>query len=139
MPDETCGRTYPSDPDTAEDPCEDCGRDQRKHEQPLAPKMWGNTQAPGQIWVGEKPPLAPVVPIAPVQVCAGCGSRHTHEERFKVEAHAEGCPQPEIRFRRAERQIAHLLQVVEQLATSNNESVQNIVDLNKRLEALESK
>jgi hypothetical protein len=27
-----CPRTYPRDPDTAEDPCEDCGRDQRKHE-----------------------------------------------------------------------------------------------------------
>jgi hypothetical protein len=27
-----CKRTYPLDPDTAEDPCEDCGRDQRKHE-----------------------------------------------------------------------------------------------------------
>jgi hypothetical protein len=27
-----CQRTYPLDPDTAEDPCEDCGRDQRKHE-----------------------------------------------------------------------------------------------------------
>lgn len=27
-----CQRTYPNDPLTAEDPCEDCGRDQRKHE-----------------------------------------------------------------------------------------------------------
>lgn len=29
---EACQRTYPLDPLTAEDPCEDCGRDQRKHE-----------------------------------------------------------------------------------------------------------
>lgn len=27
-----CPRTYPLDPNTAEDPCEDCGRDERKHE-----------------------------------------------------------------------------------------------------------
>lgn len=27
-----CNRTYPLDPLTAEDPCEDCGRDERKHE-----------------------------------------------------------------------------------------------------------
>lgn len=27
-----CPRTYPLDPLTAEDPCEDCGRDERKHE-----------------------------------------------------------------------------------------------------------
>jgi DNA repair exonuclease SbcCD ATPase subunit len=27
-----CPRTYPLDPLTAEDPCEDCGRDQRKHD-----------------------------------------------------------------------------------------------------------
>jgi hypothetical protein len=27
-----CPRTYPNDPNTAEDPCEDCGRDERKHE-----------------------------------------------------------------------------------------------------------
>lgn len=27
-----CARTYPIDPLTAEDPCEDCGRDQRKHD-----------------------------------------------------------------------------------------------------------
>ena len=27
-----CQRTYPLDPLTAEDPCEDCGRDERKHE-----------------------------------------------------------------------------------------------------------
>src|SRR5690606_29735659 len=30
--DTPCPRTYPLGPDTAEDPCEDCGRDQRKHE-----------------------------------------------------------------------------------------------------------
>ena len=29
---DACKRTYPLDPDTAEDPCEDCGRDERKHE-----------------------------------------------------------------------------------------------------------
>lgn len=27
-----CKRTYPLDPTTAEDPCEECGRDERKHE-----------------------------------------------------------------------------------------------------------
>lgn len=32
-----CTRTYPLDPNTAEDPCDDCGRDQRKHE--IAPAL----------------------------------------------------------------------------------------------------
>jgi hypothetical protein len=31
---DACPRTYPLDPSTAEDPCEDCGRDQRKHDSP---------------------------------------------------------------------------------------------------------
>jgi hypothetical protein len=49
-----------------------------------------------------------VTPIAPVQECASCGSRHTHAERFRLEAHNDGCMQPEIRFKRMEAKVADL-------------------------------
>lgn len=57
-----------------------------------------------------------VTPIAPVQECASCGSRHTHAERFRLDAHNEGCMQPEIRMKRLEARVLELALAVEELA-----------------------
>lgn len=89
MSEDTCDRTYPLDYQTADDLCDQCGRELRHHD--------------------VTPPLAPVVPTAPVQECASCRSRHTHAERFELSAHAPGCRQPEIRMRSAEARILELI------------------------------
>ena len=74
---EECTRTYAVNPDTAEDPCEDCGRDQRKHP----------------------------APMVPIHRCASCGELVEHDKRFEPESHGETCRQPEIRMRRLETRV----------------------------------
>jgi hypothetical protein len=77
-----------------------------------------------------------VIPIVAYHDCASCRARI---ESMRVYAgHTDECMQPEIRMRRAEQRIAHLLEVVHQLVGSNNDSVELIGELNKRLAALES-
>lgn len=142
MTDDDCSRTYPANPDTAENPCEDCGRDERKHTEP---KMFGCVHCGGSMLDTEG---------AREQHTRDCAGRdnvipmrgHTHEcpschaqivtERL-YEGHTDTCRQPEIRMRRAEATIAQLQDIVHQLVGSNNESVSNIIDLNTRLEKLD--
>lgn len=81
-----------------------------------------------------------VRPIAPTDPpCASCGAVVLAANRFQLEQHNEGCMQPEIRFRRAEREIAQLREIVHQLVASNNDTVTNQIDLNQRLVALEGR
>lgn len=87
----------------------------------------------------EKPEGATVTAIAPMSQCSSCGATVRHDDRFKLEAHNEGCMQPEVRFRRAERAIGQLQAIVEQLAAQGNDTIGNQVDLHKRLKALEER
>jgi hypothetical protein len=82
-------------------------------------------------------PTDNVTPIAPMALCSSCGANVRHDDRFKLEAHNEGCMQPEIRFKRTERELAELKEIVFQLVASNNDTVTNQVDLNRRLLVLE--
>lgn len=75
-----------------------------------------------------------VTPITQTHVCSSC--LQEIPTMRKHEGHSETCMQPEIRMRRAERQVAQLTEVVHQLVASNNEAVTNQIDLNKRLESL---
>jgi hypothetical protein len=82
-----CTRTYAVNPDTAEEPCEDCGRDQRKHP----------------------------APMVPIHRCASCGELVEHDKRFEPESHGDTCRQPEIRMRRLEARVYFLEQLVASL------------------------
>lgn len=78
-----------------------------------------------------------VTPIAPISRCSGCGAEVRHEQRFDHTKHAQECPQPEIRLRRAEANVAQLQEIVQQLIGQGNDIVTNQVDLNNRLKRLE--
>lgn len=75
-----------------------------------------------------------VTPIAPTDPpCASCGAVIRVADRYDPEKHDERCRQPEIRMRRVEGELAALKDVLYQLVGQGNETVQNQVDLNKRL------
>jgi hypothetical protein len=63
-----------------------------------------------------------VTPIAPVQECASCGSRHTQAERFRLDAHNDGCMQPEIRMKRLEARVQALDEHLAWLIRRNGET-----------------
>lgn len=72
-----CTRTYAVNPDTAEDPCDDCGLDKRRHP----------------------------APMVEIHRCASCGELVEHDKRFEPESHGTTCRQPEIRMRRLESRV----------------------------------
>jgi hypothetical protein len=63
-----CTRTYPLDPLTAEDPCDDCGRDQRKHEIAPGHQGWDLAQRVAAH-------LAAQPATAPTTYCSRCRER----------------------------------------------------------------
>lgn len=77
-----CTRTYAVNPETAEEPCEDCGRDKRKHPAPTN-----------------------VTPLILIHRCVSCGELVEHDKRFEPESHGATCRQPEIRMRRLESRV----------------------------------
>jgi hypothetical protein len=89
MSDEDCPRVYPANPDTAENPCEDCGRDERKH---------------------ELPPTNVIPMRGHTHVCSSCCAQIVTERLY--EGHTDECMQPELRMRRAEARILALVNAV---------------------------